>query len=54
MVVTATPAKFDSFVKELGKLVSKDSGLPDFKGPNPEQMQQLIEVTKKYEYEFIL
>lgn len=54
MVVTATPAKFDRFVKELGKLVSKDSALPNFKGPTPEQMQQLIEVAKKYEYEFIL
>lgn len=31
MIVTASPAKFDSFVKELGLQVPKDSGLPDFK-----------------------
>ncbi|MDG0030488.1 MULTISPECIES: cupin domain-containing protein [Priestia] len=54
MIVTASPAKFDSFVKELGLQVPKDSGLPDFQGPTPEQMQQLVNVAEKYNYKFIL
>ncbi|MEK4718063.1 cupin domain-containing protein [Priestia sp. FSL W8-0524] len=54
MIVTASPAKFDSIVKELGLQVPKDSGLPDFQGPTPEQMQQLVNVAEKYNYKFIL
>lgn len=54
MLVTASPAKFDSFVKELGLQVPKDSGLPDFQGPTPEQMQKLVNVAEKYNYKFIL
>lgn len=46
-VVTAYPAGFDSFVKELG--VSYQEGIKMPEGPpSPELLQRLVEVSKKY------
>ena len=46
-LVTAYPAGFDSFVKELG--VPYEKGMEEhLEPPTPEAVQKLIEVSKKY------
>ncbi|RPK15201.1 hypothetical protein FH5_00636 [Priestia endophytica] len=52
MFVTASPAGFDRFIKELGKPVSEDAGLPKAEPPTPEQMKQLVEVAEKFGMNF--
>ncbi|CAI6083018.1 quercetin 2,3-dioxygenase [Cohnella sp. JJ-181] len=50
-LVTAYPAGFDSFVKELG--VPYEEGMEDRVGPpTPEGLQRLLEVAQKYHISF--
>ncbi|GIP50057.1 cupin [Paenibacillus sp. J53TS2] len=50
-LVTAYPAGFDSFVKELG--VPYEEGMEvRIEPPTPESIQQLIQVSKKYNISF--
>ncbi|YCA42373.1 hypothetical protein M1E11_16315 [Bacillus sp. JZ8] len=41
-----------SFIKELGKPVDEDEGLPKAEPPTPEQMKQLVEVAEKFGMNF--
>ncbi|RFU70170.1 cupin domain-containing protein [Peribacillus saganii] len=44
-IVTASPAGFDQFVKQLGTSVPKDAPLPEVKPPSLEELQHLVKVS---------
>ncbi len=54
MFVTASPAGFDSFLRDLGKPVSKDADLPEAVPPTPEQMKELMKVAEGYGMKFLV
>ncbi|EEK80286.1 cupin domain-containing protein [Bacillus cereus] len=47
-IVTATPAGFDRFVKQLGTLVSKNAPLPEVKPTSLEELQKLVKVSETF------
>lgn len=49
-LVTATPAGFDDYVKELGIPVVKDAPMPDpiVEEPTSEEFQKIAEISAKY------
>lgn len=51
-IVTASPAGFDQFIKELGTPVSKNAPLPEVKPPSLEELQQLVKVAGNFNMTF--
>jgi quercetin dioxygenase-like cupin family protein len=47
-ILTASPAGFDQFVKQLGTPVSKDAPLPEVKPPSLEELQHLVNISDKF------
>lgn len=47
-ILTASPAGFDSFVKELGTSVPESAPLPQVGPPAEEEIMSLVTVSKKY------
>ncbi|MEK1831845.1 hypothetical protein AAAC51_32065 [Priestia megaterium] len=47
-ILTASPAGFDSFVKELGTSVPENAPLPQVGPPTEEEIIGLVTASKKY------
>jgi quercetin dioxygenase-like cupin family protein len=47
-IITASPAGFDTFVKDLGTSVPENSPLPQVGPPTEEKIIHLVNVSKKY------